>query len=109
MYPDTDGKVQFKVPFPFDALKNNIKIFPSQKEISLLRRIMKPGALPKPGPFVKMLLASCSILFISLYCCFVSIRERLGTDCGHRASVSDHPGMLSLQLSTAGRRTQSLT
>lgn len=70
---------------------------------------MKPGALPKPGPFVKMLLASCSILFISLYCCFVSIRERLGTDCGHRASVSDHPGMLSLQLSTAGRRTQSVT
>lgn len=98
-------KAQFNVPFPFDTLNNNIKknIFPSRKEIYFLRRITKPGAFPKPMPFKKMLLASCSILFISLYCFFVSIMERLGTDCGHCTSVSTNPGMFSLKLSTLGK------
>lgn len=82
-------------------------IFPPRKEISF-RRLMKPGAFPKPMPFLKMLLASCSILFISLYCCFVSIRERLGTGCGHWTSVSHHPGMFSLKPSTTWRRTWSV-
>lgn len=82
-------------------------IFPPRKEISF-RRIMKPGAFPKPMPFLKMLLASCSILFMSLYCCFVSIRERLGTGCGHWTSVSHHPGMFSLKRSTTWRRTWSV-
>lgn len=82
------------VLFPFDTLNNDVKknIFPSREEISF-RRITKFGAFPKLMPFLKMLLALCSILFISLYCCFVSIRERLGTDCGCWTSVSNHPGV----------------